>query len=119
MHDFICLTRVILYIIQGEEAVDSMYVLVNMAVLLAIIAILIIMQRKHVSFTKRVFTGLGVGIVLGACLQAIYGVDSTVLTNTTEWYGIVGNGYIRLLMMIVVPLVMVSIIQSIINLEKS
>ncbi len=96
-----------------------MYVLVNMAVLLAIIAILIIMQRKHVSFTKRVFTGLGVGIVLGACLQAIYGVDSTVLTNTTEWYGIVGNGYIRLLMMIVVPLVMVSIIQSIINLEKS
>src|SRR5699024_2066769 len=36
-----------------------------------------------------------------------------------EWYGIVGNGYIRLLMMIVVPLVMVSIIQSIINLEKS
>lgn len=92
---------------------------VNIVVLLAMIGLLIVMQKKHVSFTKRVFTGLGAGIVLGALLQAIYGADSEILTNTADWYNIVGSGYIRLLMMIVVPLVMVSIIQSIINLEKS
>lgn len=98
---------------------DIFLVVVNIAVLVAIIGLLIWMQKKHLSFSKRVFTGLGVGIVLGAILQAIYGAGSEVLTQTTEWYNIVGRGYISLLMMIVIPLVMVSIIQSIINLEKS
>jgi len=98
---------------------DIVYVLVNVAILLAIIGLLIMMQKKHISFTKRVFTGLGLGIVLGAILQAVYGTGSEVLAETTEWYDIVGSGYIRLLMMIVVPLVMVSIIQAIINLEKT
>ncbi|WP_404456019.1 L-cystine transporter [Virgibacillus necropolis] len=95
------------------------YVLLNIALLLGIIALLIFMQKKHFSFSKRVFAGLGLGIVLGAILQTAYGTGSDILNETTEWYNVVGRGYIRLLMMIVVPLVMVSIIQSIINLEKS
>lgn len=98
---------------------DMAYLLLNIAVLLAIIGLLIWMQKKHFSFTKRVFTGLGAGIVLGALLQVIYGAGSDVLAETTEWYNIVGRGYINFLMMIVVPIVMVSIIQSIINLEKT
>src|SRR5690625_221963 len=104
---------------MGGKIMDIVYVLVNVAILLAIIGLLIMMQKKHISFTKRVFTGLGLGIVLGAILQAVYGTGSEVLAETTEWYDIVGSGYIRLLMMIVVPLVMVSIIQAIINLEKT
>jgi len=98
---------------------DVLFITLNIAVLLAIIGLLIWMQKKHFSFTKRVFTGLGAGIVLGAVLQLVYGTGSEVLTQTTDWYSIVGSGYIRLLMMIVIPLVMVSIIQSIINLEKT
>ncbi|WP_339230097.1 L-cystine transporter [Oceanobacillus sp. FSL K6-2867] len=98
---------------------DSIYILLNIVVLLALIGLLIWMQKKHFSFTKRVFTGLGAGIVLGAVLQLIYGAGSEVLTETTEWYNIVGRGYISFLMMIVVPIVMVSIIQSIINLERT
>ncbi|MBR3118053.1 L-cystine transporter [Oceanobacillus profundus] len=98
---------------------DSIYILLNIVVLLALIGLLIWMQKKHFSFTKRVFTGLGAGIVLGALLQLIYGTGSEVLTETTEWYNIVGRGYISFLMMIVVPIVMVSIIQSIINLERT
>lgn len=98
---------------------DSLFIIMNIVILLAIIGLLIWMQRKHFSFTKRVFTGLGLGIVLGAILQAAYGAESKILTETADWYSIVGNGYINLLMMIVIPLVMVSIIQSIINLEKT
>ncbi|WP_084600285.1 L-cystine transporter [Pontibacillus litoralis] len=77
------------------------------------------MQQKHVSFSKRVFTGLGLGIAIGVYMQLAFGAESEVVATTTEWYSIVGSGYVRLLMMIVIPLVMVSIIQSIINLEKS
>src|SRR5690625_4804753 len=102
-----------------EKMMDIVYVLVNVAILLAIIGLLILMQKKHISFSIRVFTGLGLGIVLGAILQWVYGADSEVLSSTTDWYGIVGSGYIKLLMMIVIPLVMVSIIQSIINLENN
>ncbi|WP_026571615.1 MULTISPECIES: L-cystine transporter [Sediminibacillus] len=98
---------------------DILFILTNIIVLLAIIGILITMQRKHVSFTKRVFTGLGMGIVLGAILQWVYGSGSEVLATTADWYSIVGRGYVNFLMMIVIPLVLVSIIQSIINLDKS
>ncbi|WP_372508762.1 L-cystine transporter [Pseudalkalibacillus decolorationis] len=104
---------------RGETIVDIVFLLVNIVILLAIMGLLIWMQKKHLSFSKRVFTGLGLGIVLGAFLQMTYGTGSDVLEQTTDWYNIVGRGYITLLMMIVVPLVMVSIIQSIINLEKS
>jgi len=99
--------------------VDILFIIMNIVVLAAIIGFFIWMQKKHFSFTKRVFTALGFGVVLGVVLQVIYGADSDILTTTTDWYNIVGTGYINLLMMIVVPLVMVSIIQSIINLEKS
>ncbi|MRG86270.1 L-cystine transporter [Salinibacillus xinjiangensis] len=95
------------------------YVLLNIAIILALVGLLIYMQRKHVSFSKRVFTGLGLGILLGTFLQIAYGPGSEVVSQTSEWYNILGRGYVRLLMMIVIPLVMVSIIQSIIKLEKS
>lgn len=98
---------------------DTLYLVLNIIVLLAIIGLLIYMQKKHVSFSKRVFLALGLGIVLGGLLQWIYGIDSEVLEGTTSWYNIVGRGYVNLLMMIVVPLVMMSIIQSIINLKKT
>ncbi|GGP07228.1 L-cystine transporter [Oceanobacillus neutriphilus] len=98
---------------------DNWFIVLNIIVLLALIGLLIYMQKKHVSFAKRVFTGMGIGIVLGALFQVIYGADSDILTGTLDWYSIVGSGYIRFLMLIVVPLVMVSIIRAIINLNET
>src|SRR5699024_3236679 len=96
----------------------GLLVLINTLILLGLIGLLIWMQKKHLSFSQRVFTGLGLGIILGGILQAVYGSESEVLTETTAWYSIVGSGYIKLLMMIVIPLVMVSIIQSIRSEER-
>ena len=59
---------------------SQFYIVLNFIALLALIAIIIKMQRNHVSFSKRVFTALGLGILLGAALQLIYGVDSKVLS---------------------------------------
>ncbi|MBX0359457.1 L-cystine transporter [Halobacillus sp. Nhm2S1] len=98
---------------------ETFLVIVNIALILALIFVLIRMQQKHVSFSKRVFTGLGLGVLLGVYLQFVFGTDSSITAQTTDWYNIAGRGYVRLLMMIVIPLIMVSIIQSIINLEKS
>lgn len=98
---------------------ETIWILVNIAIMFLFIGILFFMQKKHLSFSKRVFAGLGLGILLGALLQIVYSTDSNIVSVTTDWYNILGRGYVRLLMMIVIPLILVSIIQSIINLEKS
>ena len=95
------------------------FVILNIALIAVLIAVLAYMQKKHVSFSKRVFAGLVLGVGLGAFLQIAYGTGSDVVSQTTDWYNIAGRGYVRLLMMIVIPLVMVSIIKAIINLEKT
>jgi L-cystine uptake protein TcyP (sodium:dicarboxylate symporter family) len=68
------------------------------------------MHRKKVSFSKRVFTGLGLGILFGFILHIAYGADSEVLAKSVGWFNIVGTGYVKLLQMIVVPLVFISIL---------
>ncbi|RJS62675.1 L-cystine transporter [Bacillus sp. PK3_68] len=70
------------------------------------------MQKKFVSFSKRVFLGLGVGIVFGLALQFIYGPESEVVTQSIAWFNLAGNGYIKLLQMVVMPLVFVSILSA-------
>ena len=73
---------------------------------------LFIMAKKHVSFPKRVFTALGLGIVFGIALHLIYGANSKVLETTTDWFSIVGDGYVALLQMIVMPLIFISIVSA-------
>jgi hypothetical protein len=65
-----------------------------------------------VSFPKRVFSALGVGIIYGIFIHLIYGVDSTITKQTTDWFSIVGDGYIALLQMIVMPLIFISIVSA-------
>ncbi|MWV44358.1 cation:dicarboxylase symporter family transporter [Paenibacillus sp. HJL G12] len=96
---------------------NTLWVIINVIVMLALIGLLLWMQKKHVSFTKRVFTGLGLGIVFGVVLQLIFGVDSAVITKSTDWFNLAGYGYVGLLQMVVIPLIMVSIISAIMNLK--
>ncbi|KEF39167.1 putative Na+/dicarboxylate symporter [Schinkia azotoformans MEV2011] len=85
-------------------------IIVNVIVFLLLIGVLIIMQKKHISFSKRVFTGLGLGIVFGYVLHVIYGADSDVISKTIDWLSILGSGYVKLLQMVVMPLVFISIV---------
>ncbi len=93
--------------------------ILNLAIALAVCAVLYKMQASHASFTKRVFTGLGLGVVLGAAFQAVYGATSPVVGATNAWLDIIGSGYVQLLQMIIMPLIMVSIIQAILKLRNA
>ncbi|MDU5815839.1 MAG: L-cystine transporter, partial [Staphylococcus sp.] len=55
---------------------------------------------------------LGLGIVFGIALHLIYGANSKVLETTTDWFSIVGDGYVALLQMIVMPLIFISIVSA-------
>ncbi|MED4805857.1 L-cystine transporter [Bacillus atrophaeus] len=88
----------------------TLLVILNLFIIILLIAGLFVMQKKHVSFSKRVFTALGLGIVFGFALQLIYGPASNIVTQTADWFNIAGGGYVKLLQMIVMPLVFISIL---------
>ncbi|MET3133839.1 L-cystine uptake protein TcyP (sodium:dicarboxylate symporter family) [Oxalobacteraceae bacterium GrIS 1.11] len=97
----------------------TLSIILNLAVGLALCAFLYRQQSRHASFTVRVFTGLGLGIALGAALQATYGATSPVVAGTNDYLDIIGTGYVKLLQMIVMPLIMVSIIAAILKLKDA
>ncbi|WP_442598995.1 L-cystine transporter [Neobacillus sp. D3-1R] len=85
---------------------------INIIVMLLLIIGLFSLQKKHVSFSKRVFLALAVGIIYGFILQGIYDPTSEVVIKSIDWFNLVGVGYIKLLQMVVMPLVFISILAA-------
>lgn len=93
--------------------------ILNLAVAVAICFALYRMQVAHVSFTKRVFSGMALGVLLGTAIQALYGAASPTVAATGAYLDILGSGYVKLLQMIIIPLIMVSIIAAIVKLKDA
>ena len=97
----------------------SFATLANVLIMVGLIGVLYRLQKQYTTFTRRVFVALGMGVVFGCLLQVVYGVKSPVLAESLGWFDVVGRGYVNLLRMIIVPLVMVSVISSILRLKDS
>ena len=97
----------------------SLPALFNLALAALLLAFLTTQQRRHASFTVRVFTALGVGVLFGAALQAYYGAGDAALKQTAQYLDIVGSGYVKLLQMIVMPLILVSIVSALLKLRNA
>lgn len=95
-----------------------MNVIITLAIFVAVLIVLNIMERKHVLYSRRVFTGLGVGIVFGLVIQLLFGADSETTIKIIEWTNIVGAGYVSFLQMLVIPLVSVSMIRAFTTMER-
>ncbi|RCL00888.1 MAG: symporter [Candidatus Tokpelaia sp. JSC189] len=92
---------------------------INLSVFIALLFALASVSHFRWSFFVKVFSGLVGGILFGLVLHFIYGADSTVLKKSVEWFNIVGNGYVRLLQMVVMPLVFISILSSVARLHDA
>lgn len=103
----------------GGENMSTILTIVNIVLMLLFIGGLSALQKKHISFSKRVFVGLGLGIVFGLVLQFVYGVKSDILKDSIDWFNIVGKGYVKLLQMIVMPLVFISILAAFTKMKLS
>lgn len=77
------------------------------------------LQGQNLSLSVRVLIALVLGTLFGIALQLIYGHDSTVVQTTINWTNIVGNGYVQLLQMIVMPLVFVAILNAVSKLHDA
>ncbi|MGF9963153.1 L-cystine transporter [Bacillus rhizoplanae] len=91
---------------------NTLSVSINVVIMLLLVGVLYYMQRKHVSFNKRVFTALGLGIAFGLILQFFYKPTSEVIIQSNNWFNLIGSGYVKLLQMIVMPLILVSILSA-------
>ena len=92
-------------------SVDSILAaLAVLAVFTVLLAALWLMKRRGVGFTPRVFTALGLGIALGVGIQLALGRGSDAASTALDWMAVVGQGYIALLKMLVMPLVFVAIV---------
>lgn len=59
------------------------------------------------------------GVVFGIALHTIYGAGNPVLKASIGWFDLVGNGYVQLLQMIVIPLVFASILSAVARLHNA
>lgn len=91
----------------------------NIVVFVVLLLLLAQARHKQWSLAKKVLVGLVMGVVFGLALHAIYGSDSPVLKDSIQWFNIVGNGYVQLLQMIVMPLVFASILSAVARLHNA
>ncbi|RKG38546.1 L-cystine transporter [Acinetobacter rongchengensis] len=93
--------------------------ILNIVIFIALIILLMQTRKTDWSLAKKVFAGLCLGVVFGLGLHLVYGANTAILDESIQWFNIVGNGYVKLLQMVVMPLVLVSILGAVIKLHDA
>lgn len=81
--------------------------------------IALIVMDKHISvpFSERVAVSLVIGALFG--LSLFFFADTQVSQEVRRWTALVGNGYVDLLRMLIIPLVPTSIIAGLLRLSNT
>jgi len=98
--------------------------LLFLVVLFALFYLMYYLAKKRVSSSKRTLISTVLGLALGILIQAYSGFSDEPMkikyvAETTTWYSLFGNGFIDLIKMLIVPLVLVSIINVIVNINAN
>ena len=93
--------------------------------MLALIALFYLINKikKGMNFTNLMLVSIAMGIALGFGIQyfASFPKNPTEiiwLNEVTKWYGLIGYGFMDLLKMLVIPLVFISIVRVIMNMNS-
>ena len=76
------------------------------------------MGRNDIALSRRVLTGLVAGALFGLFLQVAYSASGTTMQETLEWTNVVANGYVNLLLMIIMPLILITMIAAVLRVEE-
>ncbi|GAA5108709.1 L-cystine transporter [Orbus sasakiae] len=99
-----------------------MFVYLNLIAFLAFLVglIYIHVHFKSWSLSRKVFIALIAGVLFGVTLQVGYGGNqSDIIQQSVQWFNIVGNGYVKLLQMVVMPLILMSILSAVSKLHNA
>lgn len=72
--------------------------------------------KVRLKLWQKIFIGLILGIVVGIVLSNMGGPNNSIVSKLMEFFAFLGNMFIRLIRMAVVPLVFFSIVTGVINL---
>lgn len=93
------------------------------ALICLVLAILFLrtLKAKKVSFSKRMIIALVVGLAIGIIIDLIGNKHSIYLefgrAEISSWYGLVGSGFLKLVQLLAIPVVFLSIIQVVIEVQ--
>ncbi|WAU77500.1 L-cystine transporter [Acinetobacter sp. TR3] len=96
----------------------NILVLLNIIVFFLLIAGLFFSYRQDWSLSKKVLIGMIVGIIYGLSLKAIYS-NSAIIEQSVAWFNLIGNGYVQLLQMVIMPLIFISILSAVVKLHQT
>lgn len=91
----------------------------TLLIFVALLGVLFRLQGGQLSLSLRVFIGLILGTLFGIALQLAQGTSSEALKTSISWINIVGNGYVQLLQMVVMPLVFAAILSAVARLHDA
>ena len=79
--------------------------------------------KAKLKFSTRMILSTIIGLLLGLVIQFVANFPNNPseikwITEVSKWYGLLGNGFIDLLKMLVVPIVFISITRVIMNMSK-
>lgn len=99
--------------------------MLTVVMIIVLIGLFLVINKlsKKLKFTKLMIVSIFLGLGLGLVIQLIAKFPDdpskiTWLTEVSKWYGLVGDGFMDLLKMLVVPLVLASIIRVIMNMKE-
>ncbi|HHR6317949.1 TPA: L-cystine transporter [Providencia alcalifaciens] len=93
--------------------------IINVLVFVALLILLAKLGSNGWSLSKKVLLGLVFGVAYGVGLHLVYGSGHQTVKDTILWFNIVGNGYVQLLQMVIMPLVFASILSAVARLHKA
>lgn len=110
------------FFLQNFLMISTSRTILFILALFVMFAVVWMLAKRRVGFATRVLVGTGLGLVLGLAVQVAAGFPAEPMSlrfvsETTRWYSLFGNGFIDLVRMLVIPLIMVSIVHTIIDMK--
>lgn len=103
---------------------SNFFTLIGIIALIGIFIVLKILKQKRVSFSTRMIVALVLGLALGAALDVI-GTSASMgglykeyaSKELTDWFRLVGYGFLRFVQLLAVPVVFLSIIKVVTEID--
>jgi hypothetical protein len=92
--------------------------LINLLIFFGLMVLLTRLRTPRFSLAQRILAGLIAGVAFGLALQATQAGNPAAMEGTLLWTNVVGEGYINLLKMIIMPLVLVMMIAAVVRMRE-
>ncbi len=95
----------------------NLFSIINLALFSGLLFLLFYLRRQSFTLSRQVFAGLLLGVAFGFYLQFVFGIGTPVMTETLQWTNLVGDAYVNLLRMIVMPLILITMMAAVLRVD--